>query len=52
MGHVQVGKEPIEPLRCDATERVAHVCHCDYLKSVAFQDCPQHVADSIVVIGE
>jgi hypothetical protein len=49
--HVQVGEQYIKALCSDATERFAYARHGDYIKAVAFQCCPQHSSDGVVVLG-
>src|ERR1700722_1721702 len=49
--HVQVGKQGVKVLCRDVRGRVAHVRYGDYLKAVPFQRCPQHIADSVIVLG-
>jgi hypothetical protein len=49
--HVQVRKQHIKTLGSDATERLAYSRYGDHIKSVAFQRCPQHASNSVVVLG-
>ena len=49
--HMQVGEQYIKALCSDATERFAYARYGDHIKAVAFQRCPQHTADSLIVLG-
>jgi hypothetical protein len=51
MRHVEIGEQKVKACSGNRLQRFAYAPHGNDLKTVAFERFPQHVTDSLVVLG-
>src|SRR5580704_15105225 len=50
--HVQIGEQDVKVLTGNVAERIAYVCYRNHFEAITFQRCLQHIADSVIVLGQ